>query len=156
MGGKLLRLLEMPDNAPVSGIQFHFQRPGTLKHRHKLKAFILLIFKKENTRLLSINYVFCSDKFLLDINKSFLQHDYYTDIITFNLATKKAPVEAEIYISLDRVRENAQVLQQKYIRELHRVIFHGALHLCGYKDKTAAEIVMMRKKEDFYLEQYFK
>src|SRR5450432_558619 len=101
MAGKLLRLLEMPDKASVS---FHFQHTAlTLLDRRKLKVFILSIFKKEKAAVSTISYIFCSDKYLLEINKRFLQHRYYTDIITFNLA-EKGPIEAEIYISLDRVR----------------------------------------------------
>ena len=79
---------------------------------------------------------------------------YYTDIITFNLAHKNQPVQGEIYISLDRVRENAQTHQTSFKEEIHRVVFHGALHLCGYRDKTAAEIAKMRKGEAKYLQAY--
>ncbi|MEP6749426.1 MAG: rRNA maturation RNase YbeY [Bacteroidota bacterium] len=113
------------------------------------------ICKREKTGIASLNYIFCSDKYLLEINKSFLQHDYYTDIITFNLAAKNTPVEGEIYISLDRVRENSKELNEYSSRELHRVIFHGVLHLCGYGDKTPKEAQVMRQKEDFYLNAYF-
>jgi probable rRNA maturation factor len=147
----------MPDKASVSSVQFYFQHTGlTLKDRNKLKAFLLALFKKEKTRIATLNYIFCSDQYLLEINKGFLQHNYYTDIITFNLAAKNGPVEGEIYISLDRVRENARDLHQYYNTEFHRVIFHGALHLCGYPDKTSKEVSLMRKKEDYYLNSYFK
>lgn len=103
----------------------------------------------------SLTYIFCSDEYLLGINRQFLRHDYYTDIISFNLAAKKAPVEGEIYISLDRVKDNARQLKLPFKQELHRVIFHGALHLCGYKDKLRKDITLMRKMEDFYLKKYF-
>jgi probable rRNA maturation factor len=157
MTGKLLRLLEMPDKVLVSSIQFHFQHSGlALKDRNKLRAFILSIFKKEKTAVNSLSYIFCSDKYLLEINKNFLQHDFYTDIITFNLAGKKMPVEGEIYISIDRVRENANALNQYLDTEFHRVIFHGVLHLCGYRDKTRNETNLMRKKEGYYLKSYLK
>jgi rRNA maturation RNase YbeY len=109
----------------------------------------------EKQELWSLTYVFCSDEYLLDINKEYLNHDYFTDIITFNLANTDQPVEGEIYISLDRVKENAQKLGQSYKDELHRVIFHGALHLCGFKDKALEEQTRMRKKEDEYLDLYF-
>ena len=103
----------------------------------------------------SLNYIFCSDKELLKINIDFLNHDYFTDIITFDLSEKDGIV-GEIYISLERVRENAQQLKVPVTEELHRVIFHGALHLCGFKDKTKADKLVMTKKQDEYLYRYFK
>jgi len=91
---------------------------------------------------------------LLAINREFLGHDYYTDIITFNLA-EDSKIEGEVYISLDRIRENARSLKQPLYVELHRVMFHGVLHLCGYRDKTKREIQLMREKESKYLYLYF-
>ena len=85
------------------------------------------------------------------MNNDFLQHDYYTDIITFGLSEKNKPVEAEIYISIDRVKDNAKQLSILYKTEMLRVLFHGALHLCGYKDKTKSEILTMRAKEERFL-----
>jgi len=147
----------MSYKASAREIRFHFQQKGlAIKNRHRLKTFIFSIFRKEKTPFNSLQYIFCSDNYLLEINQQYLQHDYYTDIITFNLASKKAPVKGEIYISLERVRDNAHSLDQYIYLELHRVIFHGVLHLCGYKDKTSRDILLMRKKEDFYLDQYFK
>jgi rRNA maturation RNase YbeY len=90
------------------------------------------------------------------MNRDFLQHDYYTDIITFGLSEKNQPIEAEIYISIDRVKDNALSLGVAYKEEMLRVIFHGALHLCGYKDKTKSEISAMRAKEDQYLQLFAK
>jgi rRNA maturation RNase YbeY len=121
-----------------------------------VKDFVASIFKKEKRPLLCITYIFCSDAFLLQMNNNFLKHDYYTDIITFGLSEKGAPVEAEVYISLDRVKENAQILGVSFKEEICRVIFHGALHLCGYKDKKKSEITQMRAKEDQYLRLYQK
>ena len=121
-----------------------------------VKKFIGKIFTKEKRRLLSLTYVFCSDEYLLQMNREFLGHDYYTDIITFGLSGKGEPIEAEIYISLERVKENAKTLGTKYQTELRRVLFHGALHLCGYKDKKKSEIVLMRSKEDQYLRLFEK
>ncbi len=121
-----------------------------------VKDFITRIFKKEKHTLSSITYVFCSDDFLLQMNRDFLQHDYYTDIITFALSEKGEPVEAEVYISIDRVKDNAKALGLTYNEEILRVIFHGALHLCGYKDKKKSEILVMRGKEDQYLRLYRK
>jgi probable rRNA maturation factor len=139
----------------VPQIQFHFQHKGDLKNRRKLKTFLGSIFKKERYRLKSLHFIFCSDRALLAINQEFLGHDYYTDIITFNLSSN-SKIEAEIYISLDRVRENARNLDQPLYVELHRVVFHGVLHLCGYRDKTRKEIQLMREKESKYLSDYFR
>lgn len=131
-------------------------RPFIFKQKVILKRFIETIFLKENKKLAVINYVFCTDNMLLEINRNFLQHDYYTDIITFGLSEKNQPVEAEIYISIDRVKENARDLNVPYQEEMRRVLFHGALHLCGFKDKSKAEIKLMRAKEDYYLGLYKK
>jgi probable rRNA maturation factor len=92
---------------------------------------------------------------VLEINKQYLAHDYFTDIISFELSAPDSPAEGEIYISIDRVRDNAKTIGEPFYRELHRVIFHGTLHLCGYKDKTAAQKKLMRQKEDEYLTSYF-
>jgi len=138
----------------VPQIKFHFQHKGDLKDRRKLKTFLASIFKKEGHRLGSLHFIFCSDKALLAINREFLGHDYYTDIITFNLA-EDSKIEGEVYISLDRITENARSLKQPLYVELHRVMFHGVLHLCGYRDKTKREIQLMREKESKYLYLYF-
>ncbi len=126
----------------------------SLKSRKELKDFIEFIFKQEGKKLDSINYVFCSDNRLLKINQEFLHHDEYTDIISFDLS-ESSSISAEIYISIERVRNNSDILKTPFTSELHRVIFHGALHLCGYSDKTEAQRTKMRKKEDFYLSLYF-
>jgi probable rRNA maturation factor len=127
-----------------------------LPGKTELKVFIQSIFKKEKHLLSSITYIFCSDEFLLRMNRDFLKHDYYTDIITFGLAAKGEPVEAEVYISLDRVKDNAANLETSFKEETLRVIFHGALHLCGYKDKRKSEITLMREKEEQYLRLFEK
>ncbi len=102
-----------------------------------------------------MNYIFCTDKDLLEINRQFLKHDYYTDIITFDLSLKGgAAINGEVYISIDRVRENAATLQETVQRELHRVIFHGVPHLCGYKDKSDLEKKKRRENEEGLLKQY--
>ncbi len=141
----------MPLSSHKSKVHFYFEQKGfNLENRIQLKRFIESIFAKEKKRLSHINYIFCSDKRLLEINRKFLNHDFYTDIITFDLSEGRS-TEAEIYISIDRVRENAKNLGYSFKSELHRVIFHGALHLCGYGDKTKKEKEKMRKKEDLYL-----
>src|ERR1700753_4099489 len=112
-------------------IFFHFLEGGfTLSDRRRLKLFILTLFKKEKKKPGEIRYIFCSDDYLLDVNRQFLHHDFYTDIITFELSEPGQPINAEIYISVDRVRDNARSFGTSLKKELHRVIFHGALHLC--------------------------
>jgi probable rRNA maturation factor len=138
-----------------SAVQFHFPSSCSLKRRLALKSFILSIFKREKQALESLQIVFCDDKFLLSLNRRFLQHDYYTDILSFRLSGRGAPLVAEIYISTERVRDNAINLETSFQRELHRVIFHGILHFCGYGDRSRAEIQQMRALEDKYLDRYF-
>ncbi len=136
-------------------IQFHFQKKAQLQSRTQLKSFVQSIFKAEKKAFSSLDIIFCDDNFLLGINKAFLNHHYFTDVISFNLADKSKPVEGEIYISIDRVRENAAALNTSIKQELHRVIFHGILHFCGYKDKNNREQKQIRAKEDHYLGKYF-
>jgi probable rRNA maturation factor len=103
-----------------------------------------------------LTYIFCSDDRLLQMNQQFLAHDTLTDIITFDMSEHKAELEGEIYISVDRVKENAEKYNVSYQNELHRVIFHGALHLCGFKDKNEEDKKIMRQKEDECLAAYLK
>jgi probable rRNA maturation factor len=135
-------------------VNFNFLLHFPLHNRKELKSFISGIFKKEGRPLRLLHYIFCSDDYLWRLNKQHLNHDSYTDIITFDLADSQQSI-AEIYISIDRVKENAQNLSIPFNTELHRVIFHGALHLCGYSDKSKKQEMEMRKMEDFYLNKYF-
>jgi rRNA maturation RNase YbeY len=138
-------------------IHFFFQNVSIrLSDRKKLKAFTNVIFQKEGKRLESLNYIFCSDKYLLKINQSYLGHDFYTDIITFNLSKLSKNIEGEVYISFDRVKENARKLKILPKQELLRVIFHGILHLCSYNDKTLVQQKKMRRKEDELIALYSK
>ncbi len=100
-----------------------------------------------------ISIVFCSDEYLLEMNRLYLHHDYYTDIITFDLGNGSA-IEGELYISIDRVKDNAINMDVPYLDELHRVIIHGILHLCGYKDKKQQDVLVMRGLEDKYLRNW--
>ena len=126
------------------------------KQRNRLKSFLTNTSHATNRPIGSLNIIFCDDDHLLGINRDFLQHDYYTDIITFDLSPSiKAPLEAELYISVDRVKENAASLGQPFYRELHRVIFHGLLHLMGYKDKQKKDQALMRQMEERLLVEYF-
>jgi rRNA maturation RNase YbeY len=126
-----------------------------LKNKTGLKTFIKNLFVREEQGLRNLRYVFCSDEYLLQINQEFLKHDTLTDIVTFELGEDPDITEGEIYISVDRVRENAVKFEVTEEQELHRVIFHGALHLCGFRDKTKEQAALMRKKENEYLELYF-
>lgn len=137
-------------------IFFHFLVPPFFfPSRGALKGFLKGLFKKEGKRIDTINYIFCTDAYLLELNKSHLKHNTYTDIITFELSAKNEPVLADIYISVERVKENARLFQAGLQQELHRVIFHGALHLCGYKDKSKEQALQMRSMEEHYLRKYF-
>lgn len=124
-----------------------------LPQKRLLKAFIKMLFDKESVLLHAIAYTFCSDDYLLKMNSQFLQHDFYTDILTFDLSDNEKTT-GDIYISIDRVKENALTHQISTANELLRVIFHGALHLCGYNDKTKKDKFLMTQKEDEYLELY--
>ncbi len=128
----------------------------SLGNRVALKLFLEKQMKKEGIRIECLQYVFCSDKYLLEINKQFLNHDYYTDIISFDLSETKGALIGDIYISVDRVKENAKLVKTTQTNELLRVIFHGALHFCGYKDKKPADVKLMRSMEDKWLKAYLK
>ena len=144
----------MARNNSTPPINFHFLEPISFTQRTLVKEVIRNLFKKERTKLEQLRYIFCSDEYLLQINKEHLNHNYYTDIITFDLSETPNATIGEIYISVDRVRDNAQNYEVSFKHELLRVIFHGALHLCGYKDKSSKEEQLMRKAEDKYLKYY--
>ena len=141
----------------------------SLRNRTALRKFIIKQFTNHQSpitnSLINLSYIFCSDEYLLNINRQFLNHDYYTDIITFPLSEDKKHIEAEIYISIERVKENSsqytvwgkqkvQPTNHQFTNELHRVMFHGVLHLLGYKDKTKAQKAEMRKMEDTWLKKF--
>lgn len=111
-------------------------------------SWIKSIIKKEHAELDSVNYIFCSDRFLLALNQEYLGHNTYTDIITFNTSSNAGKISGDIYISIDRVRENAKKYKAIENDELDRVMIHGILHLLGYKDKNPQEKAKMRKKEE--------
>lgn len=118
-----------------------------LKEKTKLKQWIRSITEKEKHKVGTINYIFCSDDELLEINIKHLNHNTLTDIITFDYTEGKT-INSDIFISIDRVTENAKIFKVTFENELHRVMIHGVLHLCGYKDKTKADAELMRKKEN--------
>lgn len=105
---------------------------------------------------ITLQYILVDDPSLLKINQVHLKHDYYTDIITFDYSTHSNIIESEIYISIDRIKENAITYKTSYTSELHRVIFHGLLHLLGYKDNTPKAKTIMKRQEDLWLAQYFQ
>jgi rRNA maturation RNase YbeY len=121
-----------------------------LQKKMLLKKWIKAVIEAETKQTGDINYIFVSDEELLDMNKQVLNHDYYTDIITFDYCSGKT-ISGDLFISIDRVRENALHEQTGFDNELHRVMIHGVLHLCGYGDKSKIEEQLMRAKEDYYL-----
>lgn len=139
-----------------SKVHFHFLQKGfSLANRPVLKKAVESLFKQQKMALGSLNYIFCSDAYLHSVNLQFLKHDFYTDILTFDLSEPGRPIIGEVYISVDRVRDNAATFDSSFKQELHRVIFHGALHLCGFDDKSTKKAQIMRKMEDKCLKLYF-
>jgi probable rRNA maturation factor len=140
-----------------SRVSFHYLDVSFLfPNRTRLKFFLIEQARKEGFEVDALTYVFCTDAYLLEMNQQYLNHDTLTDIITFPLSAKGQPLLSDIYISVERVRENAASFQAGLQREIHRVIFHGLLHLCGYKDKSKADVKLMREKEELLLDRYFR
>lgn len=125
----------------------------SLKHKRKIALWIKQAILNEKHSLSDINYIFCSDEYLLQLNQQYLNHNTFTDIITFNNSEYLKEVAGDIYISIERVEDNAKKHNCPFIQELSRVLIHGILHLCGYKDKSEEDKKIMRSKEDFYLEK---
>lgn len=122
-----------------------------LKDKAKVRQWINETILAEGFKLQELTYVFCSDPYLLQINQQYLDHDTFTDIVTFDNSEHEGQITSDIFISIDRIRENAAKFNVAETDELHRVIIHGVLHLLGYKDKTAASKENMTQKEDYYL-----
>lgn len=112
------------------------------------------IMEQEETDFQRVDYIFCNDSFLIGLNKHYLDHDTYTDILTFTLSALEEPIVSEIYISVDRIKENAASFGVSFENELHRVMIHGLLHLCGYEDSTDKQKKQMRQRESYYLNQF--
>lgn len=124
----------------------------TLRNKTKIRTWLMECSVKEKKNIGELNYIFCDDKYLRKINKQYLNHDYFTDIITFPATSSNGNlVSGDIFISIDRVKENAVTYNTSFNDELHRVMAHGLLHLCGYGDKSEKEIKMMRKMENKWL-----
>ena len=136
-------------------ILFQSETKFSLKHKLAYKKWIKETIENEGKKCGNINYVFYDDEEVLKINKQFLNHDFYTDIITFDY-TEGETVSGDIVISIERVGENAKTYNVDFQSELNRVIIHGILHLCGYKDKKRDEEKLMRSKEEFYMSCFEK
>ena len=129
----------------------HFFKEGVrfrVPHASRLPEWISRVIRKHKKHTGEINYIFCSDRYLLKLNREFLHHETFTDIITFPATEEKNVVSGDIYISVERVRQNAAVFKTTFRNELHRVMIHGVLHLTGYDDHSAAEKKKMRSLED--------
>jgi rRNA maturation RNase YbeY len=137
----------------------YFEEEGVkarLSGKRALNTYIRQVIDEHlDVKKVEINYIFCTDEGLLEKNIAFLNHDTLTDIITFDLSERETELNSEIYISVDRVADNAQQFGVSYNTELHRVLFHGILHLCGFKDKKPEEEKEMRRQEDLCLKGYF-
>ena len=131
-------------------IQFFFEDIDPIEINSQTNEWLQKLITHEEKKVGKITYIFMSDEGLLKVNRDFLKHDYYTDIITFDYVKGKT-ISADIFVSLPRISDNAMSHSKDFNSELHRVLAHGLLHLCGYKDKTDEEKTEMRKKEDFYL-----
>ena len=131
-------------------IGFNYETKFKLEDEDKISSWIVNAIQTENRKEGEINYVFCDDDYLLKLNVEFLDHDTLTDIISFDYSVGKE-LHGDIFISIERVIDNAKDLDLPFIDELMRVIVHGVLHYCGYKDKTDEDAKLMRKKEDYYL-----
>lgn len=132
----------------------HFFYETTLKLQEKqLQEWVFYCVEQLNpaAEIQEINYIFCTDEYLLKINQDYLSHDYYTDIISFDHSINQTILSGDIYISIDRVKENAAKFKVPFKSELHRVLIHGVLHYLGYKDKTKEEVQIMRSKENYCL-----
>ncbi len=134
-------------------IKFFSNTSFRLANKDRISLWLLDVIKNEEKSLNEISYNFCSDSELLKVNKEFLNHDTLTDIITFDYSGLSG-LSGEVLISTERVKENAQEFSQVFNVELRRVMVHGVLHLCGFKDKTDADKLIMTEKEDFYLSRF--
>lgn len=123
------------------------------KRKKIYKYFFQRIFSIEEVHFKKVSFIFCSDNFLLELNKQYLQHDFYTDVLTFSIPMDTS-IQGDIYISIDRIKENAKIFCVSYQNELLRVMIHGVLHLCGYNDNSKNKISVMRQKEDFFLKLF--
>ncbi len=125
-----------------------------IKAKRKLRAWLTFCIKNEGFILEELNFILCSDDYLLRINQDFLEHDYYTDVITFDNSEALKTILGDVFISLDRVKENARTFKSSTDEELRRIMVHGTLHLLGYKDTSKIDKKLMTQKENDYLEKF--
>lgn len=123
-----------------------------LKEKTLLRRWLGQLATQRGFKVRALNYIFCSDEHLLQVNRQYLEHDYYTDIITFDQSEEEGIIEGDLFISIDRVTDHGQTLGTGFLNELHRVMAHGLLHLCGLGDKTEAEATAMRQAEEAALQ----
>ena len=131
-------------------IEYNYETRFELNNPEELSNWVSASIEKENYKEGDLNYIFCTDHYLLNMNNKYLKHNTLTDIISFDYTMGKT-ISGDIFISIDRVAENALKYKVRMNDELHRVMIHGVLHFCGFKDKTTSEKELMRKKEDYYL-----
>ena len=131
-------------------ISFNYENDFKLPNEVLISEWIASVIKAENCKEDEINYIFCNDDYLHRLNVDFLDHDTLTDIISFDYSVGKT-LQGDVFISTERVADNAKDFKVSFKAELHRVLVHGILHYCGYKDKTEADAKLMREKENFYL-----
>ena len=136
-------------------IYFNYETDFELANEDKLSDWIIGTIIEEGHKEGEVNYIFCDDDYLHKLNVEFLDHDTLTDVISFDYCIGKE-VHGDIYVSVERVRDNALDFKTKFEDEIHRVIIHGVLHYCGYKDKTDADAELMRSKEEYYLNKLGK
>jgi probable rRNA maturation factor len=140
------------DDAPISFYAEDVEPPLTEAQTEDFEAWITGVVAAEKREINAITFIFCSDEYLLNINKEFLAHDYYTDVITFPYhESETEALEGDIYISAERTAENAKTAGVSHLHEIARIVVHGVLHLCGYDDATDELRAAMREKENFYL-----
>ena len=131
-------------------ITFNYETEFNLSNEESITVWLRELIKEEGCKEGDINYVFCDDNYLHRLNVDFLNHDTLTDIISFDYSVGKE-LHGDVFISIDRVKENAFSFEVDFINELSRVMAHGLLHYCGYKDKQGSDKILMRNKEDYYL-----
>lgn len=152
MCAKKVTIIEMVNSKGL--VRFHILEPFAFTEKKKLKVAVADLMAEEGKIFESLDYIFCNDEYLLEINQAYLKHDDLTDIITFDLSDQPGMIKGEIYISVERVMDNSLIFGTSFRDELARVVFHGALHLCGYNDKKKKDQDQIREKEDYYLAMF--
>ena len=135
---------------------FYEKKEKLLFNKDHVRLWLKDVIKKENKKLGCVNFIYCSDCYLLDLNKTYLKHNDLTDVITFNFSENKKTIEGDVYISIDRVRENSKKFSETFVSELLRTMIHGVLHLIGYDDKKVGDKKLMIKKENYFLSGFKK